>query len=355
MLVDVFCCTRRGVALGRRLVAVLGRSGEEVRCHAPANMAGEDVLAFGRMGDAVADAFVRSDALVFVCACGIAVRTIAPHVRDKFRDPAVVCVDDRGSFAIALLSGHVGGANELARRVAASLGAQAVITTATDANHVFSVDAWATGQGLSVLGRREAKLVSATLLDGGSVGLVSDVPIAGPVPHGIVMGEGVAACTVGICISAQDVRMPFEHTLRLVPQVLTVGVGCRRGTDGEHIAEVVDECLAQSGYLPEAVCRLATIDIKADEVGISELACERGWEVRLSSADELARVPGAFASSDFVLRTVGVGNVCERAACAGGERLLVARTSSRGVTVALGALDVSLAFDESAAEGGGLS
>jgi cobalamin biosynthesis protein CbiG len=245
----------------------------------------------------------------------------------------------------------VGGANGLAHRVAGFLGAQAVITTATDVNHVFAVDAWATGQGLVVLDRQEAKLVSATLLDGGSVGLVSDVPIAGPVPSGVVVGEGAAACSVGIFVSARDAHAPFEHTLRLVPRVLTVGVGCKRGTEEGLIGELVDACLARSGYVPESVRLLATIDLKADEVGLVRLARKRGWEVRLSSADELVRVRGQFASSDFVLRTVGVDNVCERAACAGGERLLMPRTSSRGVTVALGVGDVSLAFDEPAMEG----
>src|SRR5699024_5485229 len=110
--------------------------------------------------------FLDSEALVFISAAGIAVRAIAPFVKDKFTDPAVVSVDEAGHFAVPLLSGHVGGGNDLARRIAALTGGQAAISTATDVNGRFAVDLWSKAQNLHLVERAAAKAVSAALLEG---------------------------------------------------------------------------------------------------------------------------------------------------------------------------------------------
>lgn len=123
--------------------------------------------------------FGQADALIFVSACGIAVRSVAPHLRSKFTDPAVVAVDDCGRFAIPLVSGHVGGANALAGGSPGAIGAQAVVTTATDGNDVFAVDTWAADQGFLVVRPNAAKAVSAALLNGEPVGFHSDFPVGG--------------------------------------------------------------------------------------------------------------------------------------------------------------------------------
>lgn len=293
------------------------------------------VQPYGELSTWVRRMFEEVDALLFVSACGIAVRAIAPCVRDKFCDPAVVCMDESAGFVVPLLSGHVGGANELARRVAHLCGGQAVITTATDVRQVFAADVWARQQGLVLLGRDVAKRVSAVLLDGGEVGFATDVPVAGAVPAGIVTGERGLRCDTGIVVSWKRGRHPFEHTLCLVPRTVTVGVGCRRGTSAADILALVDACLEEAQVAPEAVCALASIDIKAQEEGLRAAARERGWELRLFGAEELRAVDGEFSSSEFVLQTVGVDNVCERAACATGATLVLPKRREAGVTVAL--------------------
>lgn len=342
--------TRAAAELGVRLGSELRRLGHEYALSVPSRLAdGFDASTLGKLDSWTAAAFDEADALIFVGASGIAVRSIAPHVRDKLTDPAVLCISEDGRFVVSLLSGHVGGANELARSVAESLGGVAVITTASDVQGGFAVDLWARDQGLALVERTIAKEVSACLLDGGEVGFTSDYAVEGMLPEGLIACDARSDLPsqmprIGIAVSFDDQVQPFERTLHLVPQVVSIGVGCRRGCDREAIASLVDACLAEARVSPRAVRTLATIDIKADEEGIRQLAHERGWELRLHSAAELARLEGDFWHSDFVERTVGVDNVCERAACAAGETLLLGRRAEGGVTVALAARKPSPSF-----------
>jgi cobalamin biosynthesis protein CbiG len=274
--------------------------------------------------------FSSDDALVFVGASGIAVRAIAPHVRDKFTDPAVVSVDEAGRFVVPLLSGHVGGANELARSIAGIVGGQAVVSTATDVNGLFAVDEWATRHGLALLERTLAKEISAAVLEGRPVGFASDFKWE-DAPTGFV--EGTAE--LGFVVSLDDTATPFERTLHLVPRVATVGVGCRRGTDSAVLERAVFDALVRARISKHAVTTLASIDLKKDERAILALASEQGWEAKFYTADELMQVPGDFESSEFVKKTVGVDNVCERAACAEGGMLVLGKQAGDGVTVAI--------------------
>ena len=171
--------TAKGLALAQKLAAAY--PGSVTRC---GHEAGQVHLA-----DWTARQFAGSDALVFVGAVGIAVRAIAPHCQSKAQDPAVVVLDECGRFAVPILSGHLGGANDLARALAAVCGAVPVITTATDANGVFAVDEWAKHQNCTVLEPERIKLVSGALLAGKTVQFASDWPIAGAPPDGITAGE----------------------------------------------------------------------------------------------------------------------------------------------------------------------
>ena len=288
------------------------------------------VDAYESLSSWTAGHFGTCDALVFVGASGIAVRAIAPHVRDKFIDPAVVSVDEAGLFAVPLLSGHVGGANDLARAIAQALGAQAAVSTATDVNGLFAVDEWAARHGFAILERDVAKEIAAALLEGRTVGYESDFDLEDE-PAGVVRD----AADIGFTVSVDDAKQPFARTLHLVPRVATVGVGCRKGADPHVLKRAVLDALAEARVSPRAVAAVASIDVKAEEPAIAQLAQDEGWDLRFYSAEELARVPGEFSYSDFVERTVGVGNVCERAACAQGGELVLNRQSGDGVTVAI--------------------
>ena len=338
--VSIAAFTEAGVGLAKALAAGLAKTNEyQVNGISTTQRlaAACGVEAFPSLAAWTAGHFAVDDALVFVGACGIAVRAVAPHVADKLRDPAVVCVDEKGLFVVPLLSGHVGGANDLARAVAEVTGGQAAISTATDVNGLFAVDEWARENGLRIAERQVAKEVSARLLAGEPVGFArADVAVEGPLLQGVseLPAQGTAP-EVGFVVTRNLALRPFASTLHLVPRDVCVGVGCKRGTEPSVLEGRVDAALQAAGISPSAVAQLATIDLKADEPAVLHLARSRGWSLRLFSADQLAAVPGEFSSSDFVRQTVGVGNVCERAAAACGGRLVLRKQAGDGVTVAV--------------------
>ncbi|MCI9678439.1 MAG: cobalt-precorrin 5A hydrolase [Oscillospiraceae bacterium] len=338
MRTAIFAFSRRGCAAAGRIRDALGG---ECRCYTMEKYCTEGFAPIvPPLADFTGPVFAWADALVFVGACGIAVRAIAPHLRDKRTDPAAVVVDELEKFVISLLSGHIGGANDLADRLAAALGAVPVVTTATDVNGRFAVDAWAAKQGLHIGSREAAKAVSAAVLEG-SVPLCTDFPVVGELPAGVEMGK---TGDVGICISWKN-QSPFRETLLLAPPVLHLGIGCRRGISEEAVASLVEQVLDEAGALPEAVKMVASIDLKQDEPGLLELCRRRKWPVSFYSAKELSDVEGEFTPSKFVQETTGVDNICERAALLGAERLLVKKVAKDGVTAAIAVESWEVYFD----------
>ena len=315
-------------------------------------------------------AWEASDALLFVGAAGIAVRAIAPHVASKATDSAVVVIDEAGRFAVPLLSGHLGGANELAQTVARAAGAIPVITTATDVRGVWAVDTWARCAGLAVSNPEAIKRVSARLLSGGRVALYSDMPISGQPPEGVDIasdraradivvspfaganaGASVrAAETTGEVVPAGETGKPAgvraQEPLRLVVPCIVAGIGCRRGACAEAIEEAFLLACGQVGISPSAVREAATIDVKAHEEGLLAFCRARNIPLATYSADELSQVEGSISPSDFVRATVGVDNVCERAALADGGKLIFPKLAHGGVTVAFSKVTIELSFKE---------
>ena len=319
-------------------------------------------------------AWEASDALLFVGAAGIAVRAIAPHVASKANDSAVVVIDEAGRFAVSLLSGHLGGANELAQTVARAAGAIPVITTATDVRGVWAVDTWARCAGLAVSNPEAIKRVSARLLSGGRVALYSDMPISGQPPEGVDIasdraradivvspfaganaGASVrAAETTGEVVPAGETgkpagvraQAPEPEPLRLVVPCIVAGIGCRRGACAEAIGEAFLLACGQAGISPSAVREAATIDVKAHEKGLLAFCRARNIPLATYSAEELSLVEGSVSPSDFVRATVGVDNVCERAALADGGKLIFPKLAHGGVTVAFSKVTIELSFKE---------
>ena len=288
--------------------------------------------------------FGKVDALVYFGAAGIAVRCIAPLVRDKFRDPAVLVIDENARFVISLLSGHAGGANRLCRLFAQALDAQPVITTATDGRGLFAVDTYASENGLALSDRALAKEISARLLAGETVSFYADKLNGCRFPVQVsAYGQGVTEsgerAGADIILSVRREPGDPEKALYLIPRTVTLGIGCRRGTPAEAVAKAAQELLQRSGVFREALSGIASIDLKRDEAGL--LAFAKEWDLPLSffSADELASARGQFSSSAFVREVTGVDNVCERSAVLlAGEngRLLAGKESGGGVTAALG-------------------
>ncbi|MCD8346842.1 MAG: cobalt-precorrin 5A hydrolase [Lachnospiraceae bacterium] len=326
-----------------------------------------------------------ADGIVFVGACGIAVRTIAPFLKSKTTDPAVIVIDEAGQFVISLLSGHIGGANRLAERAAVILGATPVITTATDVNGKFAVDVFASDNHLRIRDMHAAKEVSAAILRGERVGVYCEGEIEGCVPPellllkkddqkvnqklsqmddaprpnhtipeiGALICVGVPSCELSFYAveNAADVgwnQAGTELTLRvpvlppvildLYPKSYIIGIGCRKRKTEAEIAFPVNQALASWGLSVEDCAGVASIDLKKEEPGLLEFCGKRNLHFETYSAETLAEVKGEFSHSAFVSQVTGVDNVCERAAlCMAGEggRLILKKQAENGVTVAL--------------------
>ena len=354
----MICFTERGAWVCRRLFHKLREAGGECEAVVPGRFLREEWKKEGMKepgGEPLSQwtgrMFAEKRGMIFVSAAGIAVRAIAPWVRDKMTDPPVVSVDEGAQFVIPLLSGHVGGANELARHIADWLEAVPVITTATDVNGKFAVDLFASAYHMTITDRKEAKNISAAVLEGKQIGVFSDLPIK-KLPDGFVMDRW---CEENICITVKDPSFPEKKAsyLRLVPRAVVLGVGCRRGTDPEFMKEKVFALLKEHGIDPAAVKAIASVDVKQDEpavLGLKQVFCMEPYcEQRFYTPEQLNQVPGDFKESAFVKRQIGVGNVCERAACAQGGRLLVGKQAGDGITIAAalewqGELDFSKGF-----------
>lgn len=335
MKVALISFTRQGAVTCGNIQTGLTAAGYECAAYGKDPFAGEaGILSLeSSLADWTAEAFPNNDALVFVGACGIAVRAAAPHLRDKTVDPAVVVVDETGKYAISLLSGHLGGANDLAAEIAELIGAEPVITTATDLNQKFAVDDWAKSNGLQIGDMKLAKEISAAVLRGEAVSVSSDFPIEGDPPEELTYASDGR---IGFYISLRDGGGPFEKTLRLIPKTVSVGIGCRKGIPFEAVEELFEKILKEQNISAKAVERICSIDIKKEEAALKQLAEKLGVPLVVFSAEELEKADGEFTPSKFVNRITGVDNVCERAAALGSRgELIVRKQALNGVTMAI--------------------
>lgn len=254
--------------------------------------------------------FAEKHAIVVIGACGIAVRMIAPFTADKLTDSPVVVADEAGNFVIPLLSGHMGGANELAEEIAQQIGAIPVLTTATDVNDTFSVDVFAKRCNLDIYNRDGIAKVSAEILDGKK----ADIVIS---PDYTQLKQGI---------------------LGLRPKEYILGVGCRKGKSFGELDVFLTKCLKKAGVEKTLIRAVASIDLKKDEEGLLRWCAANRIPFRTYPAKELAKVKGDFTASAFVLTKTGVENVCERAALAaadGNGTFVLRKTAENGMTAAL--------------------
>lgn len=316
--------TAQGIDLAERILDIL-----PAQLSLPQRLAeSREYLGYASLQPWVEEHFATGNTLIFVGACGIAVRAIAPFVKDKYSDAGVLVVDQLGQVVIPLLSGHVGGANQVATTLAQGLGAIAAIGTATDLQGVLAIDLWAKEKGLALSDRVLAKEVSAQMLEGGTVWLQSDFPITSPLPTGMSLDKGTVVAK--ITVSSQE-----EGVLRLIPKILHLGIGCRRGKSQQDIATAVERVFRDHALEQGAIATVGSIDLKADEAGLIEFCQGRQLPFHCHSPQDLAKQQGDFTPSAFVAETTGVDNVCERGAVAEGGRLLVAKQAWNGVTVAV--------------------
>ena len=343
MIVDIYSFSVNGARLCDRLIENL--SEHEVNAYVPEkyiHSAKQVKLREENLYKATEKSFKNADCIIFVSAAGIAVRAIAPFVRSKKTDPAVICMDERGINVISLLSGHIGGANKLTLKIADIVGGNPVITTATDVNGKFAVDEWAHSSNLHILSLKKARDIAADILQDRKIGFVSDFKVNGKMPPEIDLNEK----ETGICISLDSRKSPFENTLNLIPRIVSVGVGCRKGTDFKDIYTTVKEVLDMYDISHFALKSINSIDLKKEEEGIIQAAEVFRVSFNTYSAEELNSIQGQFSNSDFVKKIAGVDTVCERAAIMGSEskRLIISKIVINSVTVAAAVDDYEVEF-----------
>ncbi|MDE6905009.1 MAG: cobalamin biosynthesis protein [Lachnospiraceae bacterium] len=350
--------TRKGLELGQDIknkvngsVRLFQKTGQETEI-------GEKVI--GTLHQWTKDAFLYGDVILFIGACGIAVRSIAPFLQDKWNDPAVLVMDEGGNFCISLLSGHAGGGNAWCEKVAEMVGACAVITTATDVGGMFAVDVFAVENNFYIKEHSLAKEVSAAILAGEKIPMVFGDEIftkLGKIQllqkKEDLMEKGVALSlesefskenqrkrTLGIYVGVRHRELPFENTLHLIPVSLTLGLGCKKGSGEKVIEERVEEFCHRGKLMREAFFMAATIDLKKEEPGLLAFTENFGLPLASYPSEKLSALQGSFHGSSFVKQVTGVDNVCERSALAcaldqGKEaQLLEEKYSGEGVTVA---------------------
>ena len=399
-------CSVRGYATMQKLAKKLENISDaeiivKVKCEALPEVSMKETVKA-----CVDEYFEQVDAIVFVTASGIAVRSVAEHLTHKSKDPAIVCMDECGKHVISLVSGHAGGANALTQMLADVMWTTPVITTATDVEGQFSIDDYAREHNLVITDWAKAKAISAEVLaTEGKPVWIDEAEVSRKVEkdaceickeqksigidEGAIENDGcgnrvdgcenevdgcgnrVDGCEkrVDICENSIDVRrlqigsyqvivtprdiLPDEKTLQLIPRCIVAGVGCKKGTSADKIEHAVKDAFAKAGLRMEALCAVASIDLKKEEAGLQEFCAARKVPFETYMAEELRAVPGTFSASGFVTSVTGVDNVCERSAVkfanehgvGSGELLLrkqvnhgelmLSKQAHEGVTVAL--------------------
>ncbi len=361
----VVAVSRPGAALARRLAMSLADAAlylERRTADGASEDDGDTRLYDLPLRPVIQDLFARHRALVVLLPVGATVRLLAPVLGSKRQDPAVVCVDDAGRYAVSLLSGHVGGADALAHQVAKAIGAQAIVTSASDALDVTAIDLVGRSMGWKIeatptdLTRTAAAVVNgepvALWLDPETaVGWPDDVPIAESISAVSELSDAKAA-RYAAALVVSDRVLSLETGRPVViyrPPTLVAGIGCRRGVSEDHLRGLLNDTLRQHGLAPQSLAKLATADIKADEAGILALAESLGVPLEIYGADDLNSVaerqpklegngrelnaPTASAAHDLL----GVFGVSEPAAmlAAGAEGVIVPRTKSDRATIAV--------------------
>jgi len=340
--IALFCLTPGGVALAERLNAAL-----PITCFTSTRLQKAGFLAFdGGFATALREAFSDFSALVFIGAAGIAVRVLAPMINDKFRDPAVIVIDERGQHVISLLSGHCGGGNALACQLAGILGADPVITTATDVNGLAALDTLALQLDARMADFRGAvKAVNQLLVSGKRVGLWCDAPwrgeLAGCDTRGFTGVKDLARLpdlAALVCITTRvELPAPGLALFKLVPKRVVAGIGCRRDTPVARLEKLLQQQLLAYGFDPLALRAIGSVTLKGDEEGLIGLAQRLNVPFQLFTPDELRPHEHRFAASEFVRRTAGVGSVSAPAAWLMSQGQLVGETlREQGVTITLG-------------------
>ncbi|WP_294430342.1 cobalt-precorrin 5A hydrolase [uncultured Treponema sp.] len=326
MRVHIISFTENGFSLAKKIQNLLYNSGDidaesffedfsEITAACVASLAEPSL----NLSEWVKTHFIKGNCLVFVGAAGIAVRSIAPFIKDKTSDAAVIVIDEKANFVIPILSGHIGGANRISRLIAEKLGAKSVITTASDVNNLPAIDEFAAKNNLIINDMKKAKDFAAKMchLHSGHDSQSEGGDDSNP------------RFTVSVYIK--------NDILNLIPKSVILGVGCKNGKSPEEFEKFILEALASQKIDFRAVEKLASIDLKKDEDAILCFAKKYALSFESFSAEDLNKIPQEVSHSDFVSKITGTDNVCERSVfAAGADNLIMPKICRDGMTLAIG-------------------
>ena len=349
----IVAITKHGVEIGRRLQQTFAQSdlyymskfekGDEEQRHIQ--------LFTGTVRLLLPALFKQYKGLIVIISLGAVVRMIAPILQDKKTDPGVVVIDDRGENVISVLSGHLGGANELTHEVAAALGANPIITTASDVQKTIPVDLFGSRFGWVWDSADKLTPVSASVVNEEHVAIVQetgerdwwmrDTPLPEQIKSYSSTQEAIAAkphasIIVTDRLLCQEEEVLLENGVVYRPKSLVLGMGCNRGTSKEEIQAVIEETLLELELSIKSVKALCTIELKKDEKGFLDVVAENGWEFVYYNSDELNSVPIEIPSQT-VFKYTGAYGVSEPAALlySSAERLLMNKKKSGNTTISV--------------------
>ncbi|SCX80087.1 cobalt-precorrin 5A hydrolase [Alkaliphilus peptidifermentans] len=292
--------------------------------------------------------FNENDLLIFIMATGIVVRLIAPFLKHKAKDPALLVMDEAGKNLISLLAGHTGGANEWTLKLADLIKANPVITTASDTLGIEAVDTFCKNNHLNLSNWSLAKEITAYLINGGAIPVyIESADINPTLPHNyyrVKDKKELKEKPFGLFIGNNPTLELPNNILQLFPKNLVIGIGCRRGIAKELLMKELIISLEEINKFIYSIVKIATVDVKKDEKALQEVASELKVPIEIIHRDKLREVENLFQTSEFVQRTIGVGSVAEPCAYLGsnGGKMLLKKRKNNGITISIAEMNMEV-------------
>lgn len=345
MKLAIISVTLNGSKLAERIQALPLGYAQDCFCKRERGLFGAE---YDNLGDLLTELWPRYQGFIFIMATGIVVRSIAKLLEHKAKDPAVLCLDEKGEFVISLLSGHLGGANELAQVLSSQLGSTPVITTATDVQGLVAPDVLARKLKLTIESFAALRYVNAHLAAGGKIEyylpehlqiLYQDIPELSACHDLAELDSAAPAAVVITDTPPKKAWLEQKNILVMTPKHYILGIGCRRGTSREVIVSAIAEFAQKHDIALTSIAAIASAWLKSDEQGLLDAAEQLKLPIEFFPADRLAAAIDKYdlQESQYVQKTLGIGNVCEAAALCKAKkgRLKICKTVIQHITIAM--------------------
>lgn len=331
--IAIVTLTRQGLILANKII----KDNLSFKVFGQKKFKGDHIEINKKFKEFVKDIFTEFDGIIFIMATGIVVRVIAPYIKSKDVDPAIIVIDDQGNNVISLLSGHLGGANKLTKKIATNLNANPVITTASDVNNLMAVDTLAQKYNFKIDSLNDAKDVTALIVDKKDVSIISDYKYNFPKLFKSYdeneSYDGIIYITNKKKIK-NKLKLPSSKLI--VPNII-LGIGCRKGKSKKEIKIFLEEILDKNNIDIKAINSIASVELKKEEKGIIDLSNELNIPFKTFNIKQLLEVEDKFKISEFVKKTIGVGAVCEPSGYlkSNGGKCIQKKIAKDGITISL--------------------